>query len=355
MAFREQLAQRAKDIESELAAILEEMIAHAATVHPIGSELAQVVSDFTQAPAKRLRPVLTELAYQGFGGNDTGCLRSAFCALELVQSFLLIHDDIMDRSDLRRGRPTVHRAYAARYSDRVRDPEHFGNSMAILAGDVIGYQAMILLADSHCPPKNVVRAVTCYAQVCTDVCYGQALDIILSETSLDQITSEEVLQVAKYKTARYTTEGPLHLGAILAGAREDDLASLSGYAAPVGIAFQIQDDLLGVFGDEAKLGKSVDSDLLEGKRTLLTLHAWQHADADQRALLLRTLGNAEATPEDLAATRDLIDSTGARASAEQRMNALVDRSKEVLVQARLDPDMTSFLLGLADYIANRER
>jgi geranylgeranyl diphosphate synthase type I len=331
------------------------MTAQAGAVHPVGAELAGIVRDFTNAPGKRIRPVLMHVAYEGFGGHDLSEVAHALCALELLHSFLLIHDDIMDRSDLRRGRPTVHREYSARYQGRVRDNAHFGQTMGILAGDVAGQQAILALSQSHSSPERTSRAVVHYAEMTMDVCYGQALDTVISERPLEDITEEEVLLVAEYKTARYTTELPLHLGAILAGAGEDDLKRLTAYAVPVGIAFQLRDDLLGVFGEQARLGKSTDSDLLEGKRTLLILRAWERADIAQQAIFRHVLGNPSATPAELNSARDVIDATGAKAATIQQMEELVDEAKESLTRTSFTPDVVRFLTDLADYVADRER
>ena len=355
MSSRQRLAQYATIIEAELETILREMATGAAAVHPVVAELAEMVADLTRAPGKRIRPVLMQVAYEGFGGTNTDGIIRAFCALELLQSFFLIHDDIMDRSKLRRGHPTVHREYAMRYQGQVRDADHFGQAMGILAGDVAGQQAVLLLGRSRCSPERVARALTHYAEIALDVCYGQALDIALSERPLEEITQQEILRVAEYKTARYTTELPLHLGAILAGADEGALAHLSAYAIPVGIAFQLQDDLLGMFGDEARIGKSVNSDLIEGKRTLLILKAWERADAAQRATLERVLGNPRATSTDLNSARDVIQATGVRAAAIQQMEEWAGRAKESLASASFVPELAQFLLDLADYVTDRER
>jgi geranylgeranyl diphosphate synthase type I len=353
MPFIDSLARYAAGVEAELSNIVDDMTARAARVHPVGVELVDVLSDLIRAPGKRMRPVLMWVAYEGLGGTSTSDAVRAFCALELLQSFLLIHDDVMDRSELRRGRPTVHREYATRYQGRVRDVDHFSQTMAILAGDVAGQQAMLLLSQSPCPPERINQAMTCYAEAVLDVCYGQALDILLSERPLEEVLEEEVLRVAEYKTARYSTELPLHLGAILAEADEQALDHLSAYAIPAGVAFQLQDDLLGTFGDQATTGKSAQSDLQEGKRTLLILRAWRNADAAQRDTLARALGNPDASAEDVRSAREVIESTGARLAAEEQMNELVRQAKTSLAHASFAPGMTQFLVDLADYVTNR--
>lgn len=355
MPFTETLSRYAAGVNAELQNVADDVTARAAQAHPVGVELADVLLDLTRAPGKRMRPVLTWVAYEGLGGTSTPDAVRTFCALELLQSFLLIHDDVMDRSELRRGRPTVHREYASRYRGRMPDVDHFGQTMAILAGDVAAHEALLLLSQSPCPSERITRAITCYAQAVLDVCYGQALDILLSERPLGELVEEEVLRVAEYKTARYSTELPLHLGAILAGAGEEVLDLLSAYAIPIGIAFQLQDDLLGTFGDQATTGKSAQSDLQDGKRTLLLLKAWQSADDAQRAALARVLGNPDATAEDVRGAREVIDSTGARLAVVQQMNDLVREARTSLAHDAFAAEMTQFLVDMAHYITNRER
>jgi geranylgeranyl diphosphate synthase type I len=353
--FADRLIRYAAGIEAHLTAIAGEMTGHAARVHPAGLELAELVSGLTRAPGKRIRPVLAQVAYEGLGGGDGAVAMRAFCALELLQSYFLIHDDIMDRSDTRRGRPTVHREYSERYRGRARDVDHFGQAMGILAGDAAGQQAILLLAQSGCSAEHTIRALARFGQITLEVCYGQALDMILCERPLGAVSEAEVLRVAECKTARYSVELPLHLGAILAGADGPALEHLTAYATPAGIAFQLQDDLLGTFGDEARTGKSADSDLLEGKRTLLVLETWRRANSKQRGLLERVLGNASATPEDLGAARDAIEATGARAAVVVRMGQLVAEAKAALQGPPLNAGIRDFLSELAEYATSRER
>ncbi|MEA3345744.1 MAG: polyprenyl synthetase family protein [Chloroflexota bacterium] len=355
MPFHETLARYTADVNGALARVFEELTPQAARVHPSALEVAEAVRDFTLGPGKRLRPVLMRVAYEGFGGTHIEAIIRASCAVELMQSFLLIHDDIMDRSELRRGQPTVHREYAARYRGQVRDADHFGQAMGVLAGSLAGQQATLILSQSLFPPDRIAQALTRYAEVALDVCYGQALDMALPERPMEEITETDVLHVAEYKTARYTTEGPLHLGAILAGAEDEILEKVSAYAIPLGIAFQMRDDLLGMFGGEDAIGKSADSDLLEGKRTLLVLRAWERADADQRTVLKRALGNPKATAAELGAARKVIESTGAHSATVQEMRKLVDQAKGALADVPFTPEMTQFLSQLADYVANRGR
>jgi geranylgeranyl diphosphate synthase type I len=168
-----------------------------------------------------------------------------------------------------------------------------------------------------------------------------------------QLTEQDVLTIHRFKTARYTTEGPLHLGALLAGAGRDVLAILSAYALPLGQAFQLQDDLLGVFGKEEDTGKPADADLKQGKRTLLVLKAMEWGNAQQREALALALGNAQATPQQIAEARRVLEDTGARRYCQQRAFELAAAARAALAPAQLEGNARQFLLDLADFMVER--
>lgn len=355
MSFHRTLAQYAADVDAALMHVFEDLIPEAGYVHPGALEMTEAVRDFTCAPGKRLRPVLMRVAYQGLGGTATEAIVRSSCAVELMQSFLLIHDDIMDRSELRRGRPTLHRWYQTRYTNRVRDAEHFGLAMAILAGDLVNQLAMLLLSQAPYPPDRVSRAVACYNRIAVDVCHGQVLDMLLPQSPMNTVKREDVWTVMEYKTARYTVEGPLHLGAIFAGAQKGVLEQLSAYGVPLGVAFQLQDDILSVFGEETQTGKPIASDLTDGKRTLLAVEAWEQGRAEQRAGLTRVLGNPAASEEELRAARRILEETGARAHAMRTARESAAQAKNALAAIPLAARERRFLADLADYVVARER
>jgi geranylgeranyl diphosphate synthase type I len=271
---------------------------------------------------------------------------------------LLIHDDIMDKSDLRRGRPAVHAAFAQRYGpgasadEQSADPAHFGVALAIAAGDLAGQLALRCLGGAGFPPDLLARALDVYTAMTRDVCYGQVLDMHAGDCHA-HVTEADILTIHRYKTARYTTEGPLQLGAVLAGADQDMLAMLSAYALPLGQAFQLQDDLLGVFGQEDVTGKPTDADLKQGKRTLLVMKALEWGSEAQRAALAEALGNGAATAEQIAAARQAIIASGARRYCRDRAVALAHEARAALQGRQLDARCLDFLLGLVDYVVER--
>lgn len=355
MSFQRILGEYAADVNAVLAHVFNDLIQETAGMHPGVLEMTEAIRDFTCRPGKRLRPILMRVAYQGLGGTDIKAIVRSSCAAELMQSFLLIHDDIMDRSELRRSQPTLHRWYQAHYTKRVHDAEHFGIAMAVLAGDLANQLAVLLLTQAPYPPDRVARAVACYNQIAVDVCHGQVLDMLLPQYPLCTVRREDVWKVMEFKTARYTVEGPLHLGAILAGAQQGILQQLSAYGVPLGVAFQLQDDMLGVFGEEIQTGKPVASDLTDGKRTLLTLDAWEQGSKEQRARLTRALGNPVASEEELEQVRRIIEETGARAHALHTAQESVAQSKSALAVIPLAARERRFLANLADYVVARER
>jgi geranylgeranyl diphosphate synthase type I len=355
MSLGEALAQYTADVDLALVRVFEDMASAAARMHTSALEMAEVVRDFTCGPGKRLRPVLMRVAYEGLGGTETEAIVRASCATELMQSFLLIHDDIMDRSDLRRGQPTLHRLYRNHYASHVADPEHFGSAMAMLAGDLANQVAMLLLTEAAFPPDRVARALACYNRIAVDVCYGQGLDMLLPQRPVGDIRKEDVWKVMEYKTARYTIEGPLHLGAVLAPPRDGILEQLSAYGVPLGVAFQLQDDILGLFGRGALTGKSTVSDLTDGKRTLLLVEAWKRADERQRQVLSLVLGNPSADADDVEAARRVLEDTGARARTSQLAQDLAMQARSALTGIPLAARERRFLAALADYIVGRQR
>lgn len=350
-------AQVLKDFQGELYPALEEFLASlepAATA--IGGESSrdafQVIRSFTLRGGKRLRPWLLCLAYEGYGGSERSKILRAAASIELMQSFLLMHDDIMDRSEVRRGAPAVHKQFEELY--RSRDPAdlpHFGEALAILAGDItIAYGGMAI-ASSGLAPERIARALGLYCAIVADEGYGQILDM---ESATRPLAEDEALAVIHYKTTRYTVEGPLHMGAVLAGAPEAELERLSDFATPLGYAFQLQDDVLGLFGDEDKTGKPADSDLKEGKQTLLVIKALERATASQRETLRRCLGNPALSRHDVANARDIVRATGALDHCEGRIRQWVTEAKEALTACGLNARVRVLLVRFADYLVARE-
>ena len=291
------------------------------------------------------------------------CTLRVCAALELVQACALIHDDIIDRSDTRRGRPTVHRDFEHRHRDRQwsGDPGGFGVAAAILAGDLALAWADDLVhglapgaaPDDDATPLPAPVGAT-WASMRTEVLGGQYLDIV-NEAAGDE-SVQAAYQVMEYKTAAYTVARPLELGARMAGAPADLIADLRSVGHDLGIAFQLRDDLLGVFGDPARTGKPSGDDLISGKRTALLATALRRAgDTGPRlAAQLRDAIGRELSDDELASARSILVDVGAVDEVESTISELLTSALSVLARADIGPQIRSELTAVAHRTAHRE-
>jgi geranylgeranyl diphosphate synthase type I len=317
------------------------------TVDPAVTPIADAIEDFVLGGGKRLRPAFAYWGYRAAGGTDSDQVVATVAALELVQASALMHDDLMDRSDTRRGEPSVHRRFAARHrAEGWRgDPGTFGDSAAILLGDLCLVWSDELLQAGGLPPATLARARPVFDQMRTEVTVGQYLDVFAQATPHASV--ELASTVARYKTAKYTVERPLLLGAALADAPPPVHAGLSAYGLPLGEAFQLRDDVLGVFGDPAQTGKPAGDDLREGKRTYLVLAAIEAAGHAERAVLEARLGDPALDAAGVAALRDVITSTGALDRTEGRIAELTAVALDALAAADIDAEAREVLTDLA--------
>jgi len=285
-----------------------------------------------QAGGKRLRPQFLCWGYRAAApvADDadlpTGVLRAA-AALELIQACALIHDDIIDRSDTRRGRPSLHRAAEKEHagSGWLGDAAHFGVSDALLIGDLALVWADDLFQQGLTEQGRPPQAQAAWRSMRTEVLAGQLLDLrITADVATDPATAaDDAMLVNRYKTAAYTVERPLHIGAALGGALEGTIAALRDYGRAIGLAFQLRDDLLGVFGDPRVTGKPAGGDLIEGKKTvLLALARADLLDRPELAVLDAGLGTA-LDPAGVDRLTAIIAGTGAPARIEDRIGELL--------------------------------
>lgn len=276
--------------------------------------MVQALSDLCRRGGKRLRPALLVAGYRAVAQRKSLSLPlDAGVALELLQAYFLIHDDWMDGDVTRRGGPTVH-AFLAR---RLRD-EHKGAASAILAGDYAAALALDALAALPVSPSRAKRAFSAFAEMQLAAVAGQQIDLIAR--------AEDIEAGYALKTGSYTVNGPLRLGAILAGGTPRLLRTLERVAAPLGIGFQLRDDLLSAFGDPARTGKPLGNDLRAGKRTLLLIEALKRTRGAERALLVRVVGNTNAKQAELKRALGVIDACGARAAVEARVAVLSEQA-----------------------------
>lgn len=297
--------------------------------------LAEAVSELL-AGGKRLRPAFCYWGWRGAGGADTEEAVRAATSLELLQACALIHDDVMDGSDTRRGLPAAHRRFAAlhRGNSWLGSSESYGVGAAILLGDLCLSWADEMLLTSGLPDGALTRAKSVYDEMRTELMAGQYLDLL--EQARGGGSVERAMRVVRYKSAKYTIERPLHIGAALAGADAEVVAAYSAYGLPLGEAFQLRDDVLGVFGDPETTGKPAGDDLREGKRTVLVAKALAGASPAQAHLLRTHLGDPALDVGGVAALREVITSTGALAEVEALINDLAEQSLAALDSVALD-------------------
>jgi geranylgeranyl diphosphate synthase type I len=304
--------------------------------------LVDALAALTMRGGKRLRPAVLVAAHRAVRPEGTiDEVLTACSALELLQTYLLVHDDWMDGDEVRRGGPSVHAALRSHVGNA-----QLGDALAILAGDLGCAYAWELLLDAGAmqPPRaDVLRA---FSAIQREVVLGQQLDVM---------GSPDVTRMHQLKTGSYTVRGPLRLGALLGGASIDGAAlrALDAFADPIGEAFQIADDLLGTFGDPKKTGKPAGNDLKVGKRTSLVLAAEQRLDDGVRAPLTAVLGNADASAAQVAAASELLISSGIRDHVEGRLRALVSQAEAALDTPALGAEGRTLLHGLANAMAHR--
>jgi geranylgeranyl diphosphate synthase type I len=302
---------------------------------------------------KRLRPTFAWWGWRAAGGPDAPdaprpeVVLHTVAALELIQACALVHDDLIDDSALRRGSPTVHARWTARHRERawIGSPERLGAAVAVLVGDVALAWADDMLRAAGLDEAVLARATPVWEAMRTEMLTGQFLDVVGHATDL--ATPEGVLRISRYKTAAYTIERPLHLGAALAGADDDVVSAYRRFGTDLGIAFQLRDDLLGVFGDPALTGKPAGDDLREGKRTLLVALARRHPDQDGAAPVEHALGKHDLIAEEVEAARTALMALGVVDEVEERIATLTASAIEALAEVDLDPRGRERLVALA--------
>ncbi|WP_374728271.1 polyprenyl synthetase family protein [Catenuloplanes atrovinosus] len=316
-------------------------------------DVTEALEAFVLRGGKRLRPAFGYWGYRGAGGLDSDAVVTGLAALELVQASALIHDDLIDRSDTRRGEPSVHRRFAARHraAGWNGDPDDFGASAAILLGDLCLAWSDEMLHGAGLDPEVLTRARGAFDEMRTEVMAGQYLDVLAQSDG--DTSAERAAKIAIYKSAKYTVERPLLLGAALAGAPAPVLAAYSGYGLPLGEAFQLRDDVLGVFGDPAQTGKPAGDDLREGKRTFLIVAALAEAGAADRATLLAALGDPALDAAGVDRLRAIITGTGALVRTEERITMLTGTALAALSAVPLEPEAHQALADLAEAATRR--
>jgi geranylgeranyl diphosphate synthase type I len=301
--------------------------------------LYQAARHIIDAGGKRLRPYLVLKSCKLVGGNEEDAIPTA-SALELLHTFTLIHDDIIDEDEKRRGLPTVH--------------AQWGVPTAIVTGDLLFakvYETITKFTDSkRVPPKRILQVLKDISEATVAICEGQTLDMMFERK--EAVSEDEYFKMIQAKTAALF-ETSARCGGILGGAKKSQVESLGRYGHYAGVAFQLIDDVLGLTADEKALGKPVGSDIREGKRTLIIVHALKHASENQRKKILETLGNRSASAQRIQEIIDLVSSLGSINYAEEKAKGYIEKSKKALASLPATQDRED-LISLAELIFARK-
>lgn len=353
-SFRSRLAAFQVSFDNLLDAYLEDYCREFDQMLSTRADLAEFVRQYAARPGKRLRPFLVWCGYRAAGGTDLGQAVPVAAAAEILHVFALAHDDVMDRSDTRRGLPSAHRQAELWHAEQglKGDAGQFGISAAILLGDLALAISDGFIDLTRLDPQAARQLRDIWNLARQEVILGQFLDVVASYRP-EPAPEDQIWTILSLKSGKYTLERPLHLGAASAGGNCQLLEALSAYAIPLGRAFQLTDDILGVFGDERAVGKPVDSDIREGKSTLLVRKAYDAASSQQRERLLEGWGNTEASPEQIEGARLVILDTGAREWTQSQADALAAEALQALESVDAPDDVKADLEGLAGYVLSR--
>ena len=345
-------------VDTALAALLDQELSALGFLGADNGPVTEALTGFALEGGKRLRPAFVYWGYRGAGGPATGSAAEAAikasCSVELLHVCALIHDDIMDGSEVRRGRPAMHVGFAGLHRGLAwrGDPAAFGEGAAMLMGDLAFTWADVALAEAGLPDDRLAAALRVFNQLRSELMGGQYLDLV--EARRGAPDEDAVRRVLTYKSGKYTIERPLHLGLALAAGDPGLAAAYSAYGLPLGEAFQLRDDILGVFGSPEVTGKPAGDDLREGKETYLVMLTRRRADRAGRQLLEGALGNAKLSEDEVAELRRLITACGALDATEARIAVLLAEAKDALAAAGgIDETARATLAALADHVTDR--
>lgn len=341
-------------VEEELSIFLNRESAYLNSISSDLSPVCDSLNSFLLDGGKRLRPLFAFAGFAAAGGVIEKPVIRTMAALELLQACALIHDDLMDGSDTRRGKPSIHRHFESVHMQDELDgfAPQYGLSAAVLLGDLALVWSDQMINTAGLNTENFTRVLGFYNEMRVELMAGQFLDI--HEQTQKSTSTERSMKIARYKSGKYTIERPLHLGAAMApGYSEDLIKALSAYGLPLGEAFQLRDDLLGVFGDPSVTGKPAGDDLREGKRTVLIAMTHERFNERQRLELDKFFGKADLDSHGVEILQEIIESTGARAELESTINQLTDEALTAAQSPEFSDDGKALLVELANIATKR--
>ena len=335
-----------RNIDASLASFLN-TVKKEYKLHLVSPLLFESIREFTLRPGKRIRPLLLVLTYKGYAPRTKRIARKLYNAstcMEFLHNFMLIHDDIIDRSGLRRGKPTMHKTLERTL--KSPDPRKLGIDLGIIAGDIVYALAIDAFLSIDERKERKERALKYFIQTAAFTAMGEFIDTVHGVSTLDDVKEKDVFLNYTLKTARYTFDCPMVTGAILAGADKKEAHKISQFGILVGQAFQIQDDIIGIFETEKKIGKPILSDLLEKKKTLLVCHANRILKGKTKTGFLRIFHRPRKTLRDLEAIRGIFIEAGSLNYALDAVAARLKKSRHILNSLKIHPPYKDLLGGL---------
>jgi len=300
-------------------------------LHLVSPILFKSIREFTLREGKRIRPLLLILCYKAYAPLSKKISRKLYNAstcMEFLHNFMLIHDDIIDRSNLRRGKPTMHKILA--HTVATQNPDKLGIDLSIIAGDIVYALAIDAFLSIDAPPERKERALKYFIQTATFTAMGEFIDTVSGVKPVADVDEKDVFLNYTLKTARYTFDCPMVTGAILAGAAPPEIKKISRFGILIGQAFQIQDDIIGIFETEANIGKPILSDLQEEKKTILVTHAFRTLRGGSRAEFLKIFTRKTKTLKDLETVKAIFIKTKSLDYALEAIQARLTEAQKIL-------------------------
>jgi len=328
-------------IEKELCLFLKELN-RLYSLKEVSPVLFENIREFIARPGKRVRPILFVVGYLGFSRKTASGLYRSALSLELLHDFMLIHDDIIDKSDLRRGKPSMHHMLAG-YIKKCKNIKFSGQDLAIVAADVMYALAIDVFLSVDEEKKRKEKALRQFIQAAIYTGSGEFIELLYGAKNMADITKSDIYKIYDCKTAYYTFAYPLTTGAILSGAGEKQIETLFNYGKYLGRAFQIKDDILGMFGEEKIIGKSTLCDLQEAKKTILIWYAYRHASVQDRNEISGILSKKTVGLKDLLRMRALVTNSGSLDYAKKEVRFLLDKARTTIAGSKMMPEYKEYL------------
>lgn len=340
------LSQYQKKINSEMEKLFDQKIKQSQSIFKEATETIKILRDINLG-GKRIRPILVNAGYFLAGGKNNKEILKTSLSVEFIHNWFLIHDDIIDQDRLRRNQSSLY----AFYQDKMKD-DHTGISLAIIAGDIsaaLGYQVFV---SSRFPEKLKTKALNIFYETVVNTCHGEMLEVFLKEDK-EKLKEKDILNICKYKTAFYTFVNPLKIGATLAGANDKFLKQIQNFSLPIGIAFQIRDDILGLFAPQEKIGKPVASDIEENQPNLLICKTLNLSKGQDKRDFKKYLGKENLNQKEIEKIRRIVRQSGALDYCQNLAQSLANQAKLSLDKIKADKKEKDFLLAMIDYTVSR--